>query len=48
MLFLLDDPALATEMGLRGEELIRSQFTADIMMKNLVNVYQELLEARSH
>jgi len=48
LLFLLDDPALATEMGLRGEELIRSQFTADIMMKNLVNVYQELLEARSH
>lgn len=43
---LLDNPSLATEMGLRGEEVVQSGFTAQAMMKNLVRVYQELLAAK--
>ncbi|HLJ28822.1 MAG TPA: glycosyltransferase [Candidatus Angelobacter sp.] len=46
LIYLLDDPSLATEMGLRGEEVIQSGFTAQAMMKNLVRVYQELLAAK--
>lgn len=43
LLFLLDDSSLATEMGLRGEEVIQSRFTAQAMIGELVQVYQELL-----
>jgi glycosyltransferase involved in cell wall biosynthesis len=43
---LLDDPSMATEMGLRGEEVIRNGFTAEAMMKNLIGVYQRLLAAK--
>lgn len=43
LIYLLDDPSLATEMGLRGEEVIQSQFTVQAMIGGLVQVYQELL-----
>jgi len=43
LIYLLDDPGLATEMGLRGEEVIQSQFTVQAMIGGLVQVYQELL-----
>jgi glycosyltransferase involved in cell wall biosynthesis len=46
LVYLLDDPSLATEMGLRGEEVIQNGFTAQVMMKNLVGVYQGLLAAK--
>ena len=45
LMYLLDDPSLSTEMGLRGEEVIQNGFTAQAMMKNLVSVYQGLLAA---
>ena len=43
---LLDDPSLATEMGLRGEEVVHSRFTVQAMMGELVQVYQDLLEQK--
>lgn len=46
LVHLLDDPSLATEMGLRGEEVVQNGFTAQVMMRNLVSVYQGLLAAR--
>ena len=46
LIYLLDDPGLATEMGLRGEEVIQSGFTAEIMIGELVQVYQRLLKQR--
>lgn len=45
--YLLDDSSLATEMGLRGEEVIQSRFTAQAMIGELVQVYQELLEQKN-
>jgi L-malate glycosyltransferase len=45
---LLDEPSLATEMGLRGEEVVQSRFTAQAMIKGLVQVYQKLLEQKGH
>jgi glycosyltransferase involved in cell wall biosynthesis len=41
--YLLDDPSLATEMGLQGEEVIQSRFTAEAMIAGLVQVYQGLI-----
>jgi len=46
LIHLLDDPSLASEMGLRGGELVHSHFTAEAMMGSLVKVYQELLRAK--
>lgn len=46
LIHLLDDPSLATEMGVRGEEVVQNGFTAQVMMKNLVDVYQGLLAAK--
>ena len=43
---LLDDPSLATEMGLRGEEIVQSRFTVEAMIGGLVQVYQELLNQK--
>ncbi|HEY6349368.1 MAG TPA: glycosyltransferase [Candidatus Angelobacter sp.] len=43
---LLDDPSLATEMGVRGEEVVHSRFTVQAMMEELVQVYQDLLEQK--
>lgn len=45
--YLLDDPSVATEMGLRGEEVVRSRFTAQAMINGLVQVYQDLLQQKA-
>ncbi|HEY6249066.1 MAG TPA: glycosyltransferase [Candidatus Angelobacter sp.] len=47
-IYLLDDPSLATEMGLRGEEVVKSRFTVQAMMGELVQVYQDLLRQKGH
>lgn len=46
LICMLDDPSMSTEMGLRGEEVIKKGFTAQAMMRNLVNVYQGLLAGK--
>jgi glycosyltransferase involved in cell wall biosynthesis len=43
---LLADRGRAGTMGLNGERVVRSHFTAEAMMKNLVNFYQGLLAAK--
>jgi len=48
LIYLLDDSSLATEMGLRGEEVVQSRFTAQAMIEELVQVYQELLEQKKN
>lgn len=46
LIYLLDDPTLATEMGLRGEEVVQSRFTTQAMIGELVQIYQELLRQK--
>lgn len=43
---LLSNRGLAANMGLRGEKVVQSRFTAEVMMNNLVSVYQGLLAAK--
>lgn len=45
---LLDDPGLGIDMGSRGEEIVHSRFTIQVMIEELVRVYQKLLAAREH
>ena len=46
LISLLDDPALARSMGARAQAVARERFTVDGMMKELVEIYDELLAAR--
>jgi L-malate glycosyltransferase len=40
---LLSDRSLANNMGLRGERVVHSRFTSEVMLNNLVSVYEGLL-----
>ncbi len=43
---LIVDRSLATNMGLRGEKVVQSRFTAEVMMNSLVSIYKDLLAAK--
>jgi glycosyltransferase involved in cell wall biosynthesis len=43
---LLSHRSLASDMGSRGEHVVESRFTAEVMLKELVGVYQGLLAAK--
>jgi glycosyltransferase involved in cell wall biosynthesis len=44
LLTLLDDPACAQSFGARGRERIEQQFTREMMLTQLAQVYQEVYE----
>ncbi|MBZ5523673.1 MAG: glycosyltransferase [Acidobacteriia bacterium] len=46
ILVLLDDRELATTMGRRAEAVVRQKFTAEAMMKDLIEIYNGLLQAK--
>lgn len=46
LICLLDDPSMAIEMGRRGEAVIHSRFTAEAMIRNLMEIYRKLLAAK--
>lgn len=48
ILYLLDHPEIAREMGRRGREIVERSFTAEAMMERLVKIYDELLKAKGH
>lgn len=48
LMYLLDDSSLATEMGLRGQEVVQARFTAQAMIEELVQVYHDLLEQKKN
>jgi glycosyltransferase involved in cell wall biosynthesis len=43
---LLGDRNLARDMGLRAEQAVLSRFTTEVMMNNLISIYQELIAAK--
>lgn len=43
LIALLDNREAATRMGVQGQEIVRSRFSADAMMRELVRLYQALL-----
>ena len=43
---LVGDRELAADMGGKAEALVRSRFTADVMMKDLITLYNRLLLAK--
>lgn len=43
---LLTDPAMARKMGAEGARRVASHFTTEVMMRNIVDSYDQLLSAR--
>lgn len=46
ILSLLDDPHRAGEMGRRARDVVEQRFSAQVMIGNMVNMYDQLLGAR--
>jgi glycosyltransferase involved in cell wall biosynthesis len=47
VLFLLDNPGLALQMGKKGQAMVHSQFMQEQMVSNYQNLWLELLNSKS-
>ncbi len=47
ILWMLEHPAKARDMGLRGRQLVEAKFTMEAMLADTVAVYERLLTRRN-